>query len=141
MGRHASAMTHKLLVGSAVAVAICLTWLAWDELLYLQHGYSVRVSLAEGPASTTKINFPAWRIAVHILLWIAAMAAILAYIQVRSWAQTVAWLTFVGTLAMGVYDVVLYGTIASPTSIWSVLLLLLFALLTTFGRLFPTVDA
>jgi hypothetical protein len=38
---------------------------------------------------------------------------------------------------MGVYDVVQYGMIGSPTSIWTILLLLLFALLTKFGPMTP----
>ena len=69
------------------------------------------------------------------------MAAIVAYVARSRWASTAAWLTFAATLLVGIYDVVKYGTIGSPTSIWTVLLLLLFALLTRFAPLAPRANA
>ena len=134
-------MTRQFLIGTAVAVALFLGWLAWDGWFYLQRGYSLGVSTAGHPDSVFHIDFPVWRAAVHVLLWVAAMATIAAYVTGRHWASKAAWLTFVATLLVGVYDVVQYGTIGSPTSIWAVLLLLLFALLTRFGPLAPRTNA
>lgn len=128
-------MTRQLLIGIAVVVGLFLGWLAWDGWFYLQRGYSLDVSIAGHPGSVFHINFPIWRAAVHVLLWVAAVAAIVAYVTGRPRASTVAWLTLAATVAIGIYDVVQYGTIGSPTSIWTVLLLALFALLTTFGPL------
>jgi hypothetical protein len=130
-------MTRQILVGTALAVALFLGWLAWDGWLYLQRGYSLGISMAGHPSSVFHIDFPAWRAAVHLLLWVAAMAAIGAYITGRRWASIAAWLTFAATLLVGIYDVVQYGTMGSPSSIWTVLLLSLFALLTRFGPLSP----
>jgi len=134
-------MTRPFLIGIALVVALLLAWLAWDGWFYLQRGYSLRVGLAGEPGSTFHIDFPAWRAAVHVLLWLAAVAAIAAYLARRQWASTAAWLTFAATLAIGIYDVVQYGTIGSPTSIWTVILLLLLALLARFRPLGPSVDA
>jgi len=93
------------------------------------------------PASVFHVDFPAWRAAVHVLLSVVAVAAIVAYVTRSRWASTAAWPIFAATLLVGIYDVVQYGTIGSPTSIWTVLLLLLFALLTRFGPLPPTANA
>ena len=134
-------MTRQVFIGTAVAVAVFLGWLAWDGLIYLQRGYSLGVSVAGHPASVFHVDFPVWRAAVHVLLWLSAMTAILAYITGRRWASTAAWLTFGATLVTGIYDIVQYGTMGSPTSIWTVLMLLLFALLTRFGPLTPRAAA
>ena len=130
-------MKRQFLIGTAVAVALFLGWLAVDGWFYLQRGYSLRAAIAGHPGSIFHVDFPMWRAAVHVLLWVAAMAAIVAYVTDRRWASTGAWLTFAATLVIGIYDVVQYGTIGSPTSIWTVLLLFLFALLTRFGPLAP----
>ncbi len=63
------------------------------------------------------------------------MAVLVAYITGRQGASTAAWLIFAATSLIGILDVVQYGSIGSPTSIWTVLLLLLIALLTRFGPL------
>ena len=127
-------MTRQFFIGTAVAVALFLGWWAWDGWFYLQRGYSLGVSMAGHPGSVFHVDFPVWRAALHVLLWLAAMVAIVAYVTGRRWASTAAWLTFATTLLVGVYDVVQYGTIGSPTSIWTLLLLLLFALLTRPAR-------
>jgi hypothetical protein len=130
-------MTRHVLIATAVAVALFLGWLALDGWFYVLRGYSLGVSMAGHPASVSHIDFPPWRAAVHVLLWVAAMAAIIAYVTGLRWASIVAWLSFAATLLVGTYDVTQYGTMGSPTSIWTVLLLLLFALLTRFGALEP----
>jgi len=139
--RHAGPMRRQLLIGAAVAMALVLGWFAWSGWFYLQRGYSLSVAMAGHPDSVFHIDFPAWRAAVHVLLWAAAMAAIVAYVTARRWAPTAAWLTFAATMAIGIYDVVQYGTMGSPSSIWTVLLLLLFSLLTRFGPLAPRATA
>ena len=128
-------MTRRFLIVTAVVVAFCLAWLGWDGWSYLQRGYSLGVSMAGRSASVFHIDFPAWRAAVHILLWVAAMSAVVIYIAGSRWASAAAWLAFAATLVVGIYDVAQYGTLGSPTSVWTVSLLLLLALLTTFGRL------
>jgi len=139
--RHAGPMRRQLLIGAAVAMALVLGWFAWSGWFYLQRGYSLSVAMAGHPDSVFHIDFPTWRAAVHVLLWAAAMAAIVAYVTARRWAPTAAWLTFAATMAIGIYDVVQYGTMGSPSSIWTVLLLLLFSLLTRFGPLAPRATA
>jgi hypothetical protein len=128
-------MARRLFISSAVAAALFLGWLALKGWFYIQRGYSLGVSMVGHSGSVFHIDFPLWRAAVHVLLWIAAMAAIGAYVAGRPWASRAAWLTFTVTVAVAVYDVVQYGTIGSPTSIWTLVLLLLFALLTRFGPL------
>ena len=88
-------MTRQFLTGTAVAVALFLGWLAWDGWFYLQRSYSLGVSMAGRPASVFHIHFPLWRAAVRVLLWVAAMAAIVAYVTRRAWASTATWLTFI----------------------------------------------
>ncbi len=134
-------MTRQFLIGIAVAVGLFLSWLAWDGWFYLRRGYSLGVSMSAHQASVFHIDFPAWRVAVHILLWVAAMAVIVAYVRGRPGASTSAWLIFAAASLIGIYDVVQYGSIGSPTSIWTVLLLLLVALLTRLGPLAPKADA
>lgn len=63
------------------------------------------------------------------------MAAIVAYVAGRPWASPLAWLTLSAALVTGIYDVVEYGTIGAPTSIWTVLLVFIFALMTRFRKL------
>lgn len=128
-------MMRPLLIVSAVAVAIALAWLAWDGWSYLQRGYSIGVSTAGHPTSEKEVDFPAWRAGVHILLWLAAMIATGAYLAGRPWASSAAWVTFAITSFVALCDVVQYGILGSPSSIWTVLLLLLLALLSTFAPL------
>ena len=141
--RHAGPMKRQFLIGTAVAVALFLGWLCGRWLV-------LPPTRLLSPRLTWRvirwpfifhIDFPMWRAAVHVLLWVAAMAAIVAYVTDRHWASTGAWLTFAATLVIGIYDVVQYGTIGSPTSIWTVLLLFLFALFTRFGPLAPRAKA
>ena len=132
---HAGLMSRHLLISVALVVALLVGWLAWDGWFYLQRGYSLGVSIRGHPGSVFHIDFPMWREAVHIFLLVAAMAAIVAYVTSWRWASTAAWLSFAATLVIGIYDVVQYGAIGSPTSIWTVLLLLFFALLTMIGPL------
>jgi hypothetical protein len=126
---------RQVLIGAAIVAAVLLGWLAWDGWIYLQRGYSLGVSMEGQAASVFHIDFPMWRAATHALLCIAAMAAIVAYISGHRRAPTIAWLTFAATLAVGIYDLVQYGTIGSPTSIWTLFVLLLFSLLTRFRPL------
>lgn len=134
-------MTRRVFVAAALAGAVLLTWLAWDGWFQLQRGYTLRVRMAGEAGSIFRTDFPPWRTAVHVLLWVAAMASTGAYVAGRRWASTAAWLTFAATMIIGIYDVVQYGTTGSPTSIWTVLLLLLLALLTSFGPLAPGPEA
>lgn len=134
-------MMRPFLIGTAAAVALVIGWLAWDGWVYLQRGYSLGVSLGRHPASIFHVAFPAWRAAIHFLLWVAAMAAIVAYVASSGWASAIAWLTLTLTLLVGVYDARQYGTVGSPTSIWTVLALLVLALLTRLGPLAPEVRA
>lgn len=128
---------RQFLIGIAVAVALFLSWLGWDGWFYLQRGYSLRVSMSGHQASVFHIGLSAWRGVVHILLWLAAMAVIVAYITGRQGASTAAWLIFAAASLIGIYDIIQYGSIGSPTSIWTVLLLLLVALFTKLGPLTP----
>jgi len=132
-------MTQRLLVGAALCVAVLLTWLAWDGWLYLQSGYSLSVGMAGETGSIFHIDFPAWRTVIHVLIWVAGLASIAAYIAGIRWASTLAWLTLAVALAIGLSDVSQYGTMGSPTSIWTILLLLIFGLLTRFGRMAPEI--
>jgi hypothetical protein len=132
---------RRVLIATALTVAAFLTWLAWGGWLYIQRGYSLSVGFAGEPGSIFHVDFPAWRAVVHVALWLAAMAAIAGYVGRRNWASKVAWLTFAATLAVATSDIVEYGMIGTPTSIWTILLLLLFALLTKFGALEPTAEA
>jgi hypothetical protein len=124
-----------------VVAALLLGWLALDGWFYLQRGYSLGVSMEGHPGSVFHIDFPVWRAVVHILLWVAAMASIVAYVAGRRWASKAAWLTFTATLAVAAYDAAQYGTIGSPSSIWTLLVLLLFGLLTRFAPLAPRANA
>ncbi|HEX8667281.1 MAG TPA: hypothetical protein VF727_02790 [Allosphingosinicella sp.] len=130
-------MARQVLIGTAVIIALCLGWLAWGGWSYLQRGYSLGLSMNGHARSIFHIEFPAWRAAIHVSQWVAEMAATVAYVTSLRWASTAAWLTFAATLLVGTYDVTQYGIIGSPTSIWNVLLLLLFALLTAVRPLAP----
>ena len=134
-------MMRRFFIISALALALFLTWQAWEGWLYIQRGYSLGVALEGEPRSVYHVDFPRWRAAVHVALWVAAMASIAAYVAGRQWASTAAWLTFAAVSTAGLLDVAEYGTMGSATSIWTVLLLLLFALLTRFGTLAPRAAA
>ena len=134
-------MTRWLFIGAAVGVALLLTWWAWDGWLYLQRGYSLGVGMPGKRAWILQIAFPTWRAAAHVLLWVTAMIAAFAFVADLRWASSAAWFAFGATVAVGIYDVVEYGTMGSPTSVWVVLLLLLFALVTTFGSFEPPKEA
>jgi len=129
-------MRQGLLIGSVVAVALLLTWLAWIELRYLHQDHSVKISWPGKPTYVHHVEFPSWMMAVHGLLWLAAMAATIAFLLAQTWAPTVAWTTFAITLVSSIYYIAQYGTMGSPTSKWTVLLLLILALITTYGRRF-----
>lgn len=133
--RHAVAMTQPLLIGAALAVALLLGWMAWDGWFYLQRGYWLGVSMDGGPSSAYHIEFPVWRSVAHLVFWGAATAAVVAYIARHRLAPALAWTAFAATLIVGMSDISQYGTMGSPTSGKTVLLLLLFALFTKLSPL------
>jgi hypothetical protein len=133
-------MKRPLLIGTVLVIAGLITWLSWDGWLYLQRGYSFRIGLAGEAGSVFHVDFPTWRTAVHAMLWAAAMAAVFLYVTGHRRASTVAWATFAAVVITGFDDVVQYGTMGSPTSMWTVELLLLLAVLIRFGRLAPVAD-
>lgn len=128
-------MMRRVLIVTALVVAISLGWFAWDGWFYIQRGYSLGVSISGHPAFEYHFNFPTWRAGIHVLLWVAAMVSIGAYVGEQSWASAATWFTFVAAFVVGIHDVVQYGTMGSPTSIWTLLLLVLFALLGTAAPL------
>jgi len=94
--------------------------LALREAAYLQAGYSIGVSLNGDGPSYSQMWFPVWR-RVGQALVVLGLAGSIALVFLRPrFAPALAWLAFGGLLALGLYDVREYGTLAAPTSIWSV---------------------
>lgn len=131
-------MTRRLLIGSGIVMAAALTWLAWNGWTYLRAGYSLALSMPGRPPAVSHIDFPAWRAMVHILLWLATLIGAVAYATGRRWASLATWSVVAAIVLVGISDVVRYGFIGSPTSVWTVLLVLLLALLTSFGSVAPS---
>ena len=113
----------------ALIFGIALSALNFQTDLYLQRGYSLVVTLSGQPAAISRFEFPVWRIGLHLLLWIAALVALALIAAERRAGAALAWFVFCASLAVAGHDVWRYGTLGSPSSIWALLLLLLFPIL------------
>lgn len=118
-----------MFTAAAFALAVCLAWLAWDGWSYLHRGYSIGVAGAGGPPLVFHVDFPLSRAAVHVLLWGAAMGTIVGYGAARNWAPVAGWMTLAASCGVGIHDIAEYGAMGSPTSVWTLLLLLILAVL------------
>ncbi len=134
-------MQRKIRHSAAITMVLILGWLSLDGWVYLQRGYSLSIALSGHASSVYHVDFPTWRVSAHVLLWVAGMIAILAYVTCQGWASAAAWLAFGATSLLGIHDVDQYGTIGSPTSVWSVLLFLSFALLVRVDPFAPNANA
>jgi hypothetical protein len=117
-------------IAAMLSAAVILTWLFYQGWIYLQRGYSIAVAFEGQQATTSHISFPHWRLLAHLLLWAAMTGSIVAYLLGRHWSTAIAWLVCAATCGIGIYDVEQFGLLGSPTSIWTVVLLLVLALLT-----------
>jgi hypothetical protein len=116
-------------IATVLTAAVILTWLFYQGWIYLQRGYWIGVGLEGQQATTSHISFPHWRLLAHLLLWAAMMCSIVACLLGRHWSTATAWLACAATCGVGIYDVEQFGLLGSPTSIWTVVLLLVVALL------------
>jgi hypothetical protein len=121
-------------IAAMLSAAVILTWLSYQGWIYLQRGYSIAVAFEGQQATTSHISFPHWRLMAHLFLWAAMMGSIVAYLLGRHWSTATAWLVCAATCGIGIYDVEQFGLLGSPTSIWTVVLLLVVALLTKARR-------
>ncbi|WP_164488917.1 hypothetical protein [Sphingobium sp. LF-16] len=116
---------------------MAISWLSADGWDYLQRGYSVGVSLNGNAASTYHIDFPVWRQYLHVLLWASAVGATFAYANRHRLAKMAALASLIATLLVGMLDVKEYGTLGSPTSVWTIGLMVALWALVKFKPLTP----
>jgi len=103
------------------------------QLGYLALGYTLRFQSALG-TDVQHIDFPGWRsIVAMALASLASLAVILRMrdIGISAW---LAWLTLIGAVSTGGYDVYRWGTMGSPTRPEALALLLGIALLVSYWR-------
>lgn len=124
-------MRRMVLAGAAT---LFLVWSAVSGWIYIERGYSLALAMEGYPVSIKHFDFPTWRAAVHLLLSAGAIAAVLTSAFSQRWAPAAAWAVWVLIVALGYYDVDRWGLMVSPTSIWTVLVMMLFAVLVTVGK-------
>ncbi|MBB3692480.1 hypothetical protein [Sphingomonas sp. BK580] len=124
-------MKRMVLAGAA---SLSLAWFAVSGWIYIERGYSLAFAMEGYPVEIKHFDFPAWRAAVHLLLSAGAIAAVLTSAFSQRWAPSVAWAIWVLTVAVGYYDVDRWGLMASPTSIWTVLIVMLVAIVVSVAK-------
>ena len=130
-------MRRSWTIAATLIAAVVLGWSLWSSWLSLDHGYSIGVDVAGRSQSIYQVEFPTWRKTAHLLLSVAILITLALYVVGRDWARAAAWSAFGAASLIGLLDVAQYGTLGSPTSIWTVLVLLLFSLLSSFVRVRP----
>jgi len=127
----------RLIVVFAGFLALLIALIAISDWAYLSRGYSIAVGIDGGQPKTFHIDFPSVRRVVHVLLWGAALVATYLFATGYKYARFVSWSVFVAGLMIGLWDIILYGSMGTPTSMVGVLLLLLIALTTQFRSRLP----
>jgi hypothetical protein len=125
---------RTLILGTVVVAAIVLVVLALDEASYLQRGYDLSMGFAGQTPSIVHTTFPAWLKVAHGLIGLGVLITLVFMALMRRAAVPLAWFTFGAAIAVGYYDVIQYGTLGSPTSIKTILLLLLICILATYWK-------
>jgi hypothetical protein len=121
-----------------VLVALVGFIFALGDAQYLWRGYCLQMSIQasfenRGPF-VSHISFPPWLAVVHGAIYLALFVILGLSALFRRQAFLLAWMTFLAVLIVGALEVQEYGTIGSPTSIKTVLLILVLALLTTWWK-------
>lgn len=124
-------MRRMVLAGVA---ALFIAWSAISGWVYIERGYPLAFAMEGYPVTIRHFGFPRWRAAVHLLLSAGTIAAVLTVLFKQRWAPVAAWTIWALTVAVGYYDVDRWGFMGSPTSIWTVLVLLLFAVLVSSSK-------
>ena len=125
---------RTLILGTVLAAAVALLVLAVDEASYLQRGYDLSLGFAGQPPSIVHTTFPMWLKVAHGLIGLAALTTLLLLAMLRQAAVALAWVTLGAAIVVGYYDVFQYGTLGSPTSTKTIVLLLLLCILATYWR-------
>ena len=125
---------QTLILGTVVVAAIVLVALAVDEASYLQRGYDLSMGFAGQVPSIVHTTFPTWLKVTHGLIGLGALSTLVFTAMMRRIAVPLAWVTLGAAIAVGYYDVIQYGTLGSPTSIKTILLLFLLCILTTHWK-------
>lgn len=126
--------SRTLILGTVLAAAVVLVVLAVDEASYLQRGYDLSLGFAGQPPSIVHTTFPMWLKVAHGLIGLGALSTLVFIAMMYRAAVPVAWTTLGTAIVVGYYDVIQYGTLGSPTSTKSILLLLLLCILATYWR-------
>lgn len=116
-------MRQALLIGLVLVWATIFTLIAVDRWHYLQEGYRLVISIAGDAPSTVGMEFPIWRKVMHLLLWLGALATLGLFFAGHKSAVRASVGLAVSALAIGLHDFGQYGTMGSPTSNSSILLL------------------
>ena len=127
----------RLIVVIAGFLVLLIALIAISDWAYLSRGYSIAVGIEGRQPKTFHIDFPSVRRVVHVLLWGAALVATYLFATGYKHARFVSWSVFVAGLMIGLWDIILYGSMGTPTSMVGVLLLLLIALTTQFRSRLP----
>ena len=120
------------------AAAVIAVFLGADEARYLLHGYALTMTVEapfgrSGP-TVSHIGFPLWLGLVHGAIYLGIFVILALAALFRREAFFLSWATFLVAVTVGMLDVYQYGTIGSPTSLGTVLLVLLLASFTTYWR-------
>ena len=116
---------RTLILGTVIAVGVVLLAFAFEEASYLQRGYTLSLSFGGLPPAQTHITFPIWLKLAYGLIGLGALSTLILIAMMRRAAVPFAWVTLAYAIYVGYYDSILYGTLGSPASIKSILLLFL----------------
>lgn len=117
-------------VALMLAAFAAMTFVEW---VHLARGFSITVSLGEGPSETTHVVFPLWR-QMTPFVESALIALVVVLWRFRNRAATaLAWIAVALLLGVQIDDFFEYG-LGAPGSILTVLIVVTLALVTTFAR-------
>ena len=125
---------RAVILGIVVAAAVVLIVLGLDEASYLERGYSISGGFAGQTPRIVHIDFPNWLKVTHGMIGLAVLGTLMFLAMMRRAAVPLAWATLVVAMAVGMHDVIQYGTLGSPTSIKTIVLVLLLAILATHWK-------
>ncbi len=114
---------QTVILAVAFALASALTIFAALNFIYLGRGYDLVLTIDGGIRSGYHVDFPIWRRAANVIVWIFACGCVLLfYFGHRSALVST---IIMGTMVVSASDVYNYGSIGSPRSLWTVATLLM----------------
>lgn len=93
------------------------------DLVYLVHGYSIGASFENKPVVFNHVSFPIWLQVAHGVVFASILATLMLCVRRSSHAVMAGCIGLAATVPLFLCDAYWYGTVATPGSLKTLLLI------------------